>query len=110
MLFRSQYYITLNPCPQFDGKNVVFGKVVGGMEVVRKIAQVPTDGNDRPRISVTVFNCGLINDKRIYVRHDQFLEGLDDFKVTEDNNKKEEHKNEPLKSIEGKDSKLKNNV
>ena len=38
----TRFYITLKPIEYFDGKLVAFGKVVEGMDVVRKIAQLPT--------------------------------------------------------------------
>jgi peptidyl-prolyl cis-trans isomerase B (cyclophilin B) len=44
----SQFYICLQALPNLDGKYVVFGKVVKGMDVVDKIAQVPTGPGDRP--------------------------------------------------------------
>jgi peptidyl-prolyl cis-trans isomerase B (cyclophilin B) len=33
----SQFYIVLQPKPEFDGKYTVFGRVIGGMDVVQKI-------------------------------------------------------------------------
>ena len=64
----SRFSITLNACPQFDGKRVVFGKVIDGMDIVRRIAKVPTDEKDIPRIPVTIFNCGEVDDKRVHIR------------------------------------------
>jgi peptidyl-prolyl cis-trans isomerase A (cyclophilin A) len=50
----SQFFITEVATPWLDGKHTIFGKVVDGMEVVRAIARLDRDGNDRPREDVVV--------------------------------------------------------
>ncbi|KAK4882738.1 hypothetical protein RN001_006057 [Aquatica leii] len=54
---KSQFYITLIPTPWLDGKYVVFAKVLKGMEVVRKIEQVPIIYNYEPAVDVVIDNC-----------------------------------------------------
>lgn len=44
----SQFYICLRDLPSLDGKYVVFGKVIKGMDAVDKIAAVKTGPNDFP--------------------------------------------------------------
>lgn len=68
------------PCPELDGRNIVFGTVLEGMDVVREIASVPTYkpgerirqlndlaqflGDERAQIARTLWNRPL---KTIYV-------------------------------------------
>ena len=44
----SQFFIMHKNSPHLDGDYAAFGKVTEGMDVVNKIAEVPTDWSDRP--------------------------------------------------------------
>ncbi|XP_028390728.1 peptidyl-prolyl cis-trans isomerase B-like [Dendronephthya gigantea] len=54
----SQFFITTVKTPWLDGRHVVFGKVVQGMDVVRKIENSKTGANDRPTKEVVIADSG----------------------------------------------------
>merc|ERR1711934_450843 len=54
----SQFFITTKQTSWLDGRHVVFGKVIGGMDVVRKVENNKTDGRDKPVKEVKILNCG----------------------------------------------------
>jgi len=54
----SQFFITTVTTPHLDGKHVVFGKIVEGMSLVKKIEALPTTDSDRPKEEVVIADCG----------------------------------------------------
>ena len=47
----SQFFIMHKAAPHLDGAYAAFGKVIEGLDIVDKIANVPTDYNDTPRVA-----------------------------------------------------------
>jgi peptidyl-prolyl isomerase D len=56
----SQFFVTTVPTPHLDGKHVVFGEVLNGKSIVRKIENLPTQGSDKPTKDVLITNCGQL--------------------------------------------------
>jgi len=57
----SQFFITFVVTPWLDGKHTVFGKVLEGMNVVRKVEQAKTNDKDRPIEDIIIADCGSLN-------------------------------------------------
>ncbi|KAL1712694.1 cyclophilin-like domain-containing protein [Schizophyllum commune] len=60
----SQYFITLKEAPHLNGKHVVVGRVIRGLDVVQKVAEVEVDAKFRPVVPVVVSNSGELELRR----------------------------------------------
>jgi peptidyl-prolyl isomerase D len=54
----SQFFITTVPTPHLDGRHVVFGRVLKGQGIVRKIENMEKGESDRPVEPCTIADCG----------------------------------------------------
>jgi len=70
----SHFFITFAPAPWLDGKHVVFGHVVEGMEVLDKIEKCGTEGG-RPLKKVWIYSCG--EEDHVFLRSEVLKERLD---------------------------------
>jgi cyclophilin family peptidyl-prolyl cis-trans isomerase len=55
----SQFFITTVPCSWLDGKHVVFGKVVEGMNVITAVEKVGSSSG-KTSTKVTIADCGQL--------------------------------------------------
>ncbi|KAJ7200498.1 peptidylprolyl isomerase B [Mycena rebaudengoi] len=69
----SQFFICTVVTSWLDGKHVVFGKVIDGMDVVRKIEGVPKGGGDTPSQDVIIADSG-----ELLVEEETDAEGKED--------------------------------
>ncbi|MDP4039742.1 MAG: peptidylprolyl isomerase [Candidatus Pacearchaeota archaeon] len=56
----SQFFINVVDNNFLDGKHPVFGKVISGMDIIDKIVNVQTDGNDKPLEDVVILKAKIL--------------------------------------------------
>ena len=54
----SQFFVTFKETPWLDGKHTVFGRVIHGMDICRKVENIKTGPNDKPSMDVKIADCG----------------------------------------------------
>lgn len=59
----SQFFILFKDTPHLNGKHVVFGKCVEGVEYLDELEKVETEG-DTPSTPITIVDCGVLETKK----------------------------------------------
>jgi peptidylprolyl isomerase len=59
----SQFFITTVATPWLNGKHVIFGRVVEGLDLVKKIESLGSDGG-RTRGKISIRDCGELTEKK----------------------------------------------
>lgn len=57
----SQFFILFKDTPWLNGRHVVFGKVVEGIDLLDHMERVETASSDRPVDDVVITDCGTID-------------------------------------------------
>jgi peptidyl-prolyl cis-trans isomerase B (cyclophilin B) len=64
----TRFYVMLNKAPFLDGHCTIFGKVVAGLDIVRRIAEIPVisdeEGNTRPEKAVRIHRVTIQQNER----------------------------------------------
>eukprot|EP00826_Nyctotherus_ovalis_P057762 TRINITY_DN7905_c0_g1_i3.p1 TRINITY_DN7905_c0_g1~~TRINITY_DN7905_c0_g1_i3.p1 ORF type:complete len:172 (+),score=27.24 TRINITY_DN7905_c0_g1_i3:128-643(+) len=55
----SQFFVTLSPCPWLDGRNVVFGEVIEGLNFMKRVERFGSQ-TGAPTARIYIANCGQL--------------------------------------------------
>jgi len=55
-----QFFITYGACQHLDGKHVIFGEVIEGIEVLDTLEKTPCDAKNKPYENIKILECGEV--------------------------------------------------
>ncbi|KAJ1667814.1 cyclophilin peptidyl-prolyl cis-trans isomerase Cyp8 [Coemansia sp. RSA 1813] len=68
----SQFFILYRAAKHLDGKHTIFGRVVGGLDVLSKMEAIPTGNDDKPERDIVIENIAVLIDP-----YDEFSKRLE---------------------------------
>lgn len=57
----SQFFVTTVVTSWLDGRHVVFGEVIEGMDIIKEIENQPTNQGDKPKKEVVITDSGSVS-------------------------------------------------
>jgi len=99
----SQFFVTLAPTENLNGRHTVFGKVTKGQDVVDSIGKVETGKRDKPKEPVTMEEVNIIRKGKAAKDFDApevFEKGLQDLKDKEEAEAKKRQENKTANAEE----------
>eukprot|EP00298_Acanthocystis_sp_HF-20_P012230 c19782_g1_i1.p1 GENE.c19782_g1_i1~~c19782_g1_i1.p1 ORF type:complete len:543 (+),score=231.54 c19782_g1_i1:103-1731(+) len=58
----SQFFICYRAAPHLDGKHTVFGRVVGGLDTLDRMEEIPSDSNEKPTEKIYIMSAVVFVD------------------------------------------------
>ncbi|KAG4079401.1 hypothetical protein HA402_008093 [Bradysia odoriphaga] len=97
----SQFFITYRSCKNLDGHHTIFGKLVGGMDSLNEMEKIEVDKNDRPIENIYILKVHVFVDPFVEADEQLAKEREDEIekqrKAIEEEAKRKQQKNQPLK-------------
>ncbi|CAG2160673.1 unnamed protein product [Oppiella nova] len=96
---KSQFFITFRSCKHLDKKHTIFGRVVGGLEVLDKMERIKTNDKDRPLEEIKIIRTSIFVDP--------FQEIEDQMKQQREDMRKEEQEMKDKEAMKSKKTEMK---
>ncbi|CAD5113220.1 DgyrCDS2403 [Dimorphilus gyrociliatus] len=94
---KSQFFITFRSATGLNGKHTVFGRVVGGLDVIDKMEKIETDKRDKPKEEIKFLKAEIFVDP--YEDADDEIRNERESLKPKEEEKKTEKKSEPKRKV-----------